>query len=65
MTSDSSAIWALIVGFVLGLFVMGMAKTYFGDYATKPLMDARKVCEQSLPRDQVCVVNYIPKKEKS
>lgn len=64
MTSDSSAIWALIVGFVLGLFVMGMAKTYFGDYATSKLIAAREQCEKSLPRDQICVINYIPEKEK-
>lgn len=65
MMDNSTGGFIFIVGLVVGLFVMGLCKTYFGDYATSKLIAAREQCEKSLPRDQICVINYIPEKEKS
>lgn len=65
MSNDTSMGWfVLIVGAVIGAMIMGCLTTWVGPFARADLEAARNACEKSLPRDQYCVVQYVPEKEK-
>ena len=65
MSNDYDSHWfVLIVGGFIGAILMGCLTTWVGPFARADLEAARDICEKSLPRDQHCIIHYIPEKEK-
>lgn len=61
MNSEIST--ALVGGFVIGLFTMGMLMTHIGPNS-KAKIDSRKAeCELNIPRSQSCVMQFVPEKK--
>lgn len=59
----SETVFALIVGFAFGLFTMGVLTTHIGPNS-KAKVDARKTeCELNIPRNQNCVMQFVPEKK--
>ena len=59
----SETVFALIVGFAFGLFTMGVLMTHIGPNS-KAKVDARKAeCELNIPRNQNCVMQFVPEKK--
>ena len=59
----SETVFVLIVGFVFGLFTMGVLMTHIGPNS-KAKVDARKAeCELNIPRNQNCVMQFVPEKK--
>lgn len=59
----SETVFALIVGFAFGLFTMGVLTTHIGPNS-KAKVDARKAeCELNIPRNQSCVMQFVPEKK--
>lgn len=51
---------ALVGGFVIGLFTMGMLMTHIGPNS-KAKIDTRKAeCELNIPRSKSCVMQFVP-----
>lgn len=55
---------AFVVGLFIGLIVMGCLGNWVGSFNKADLNSAREQCEKTLPRDQHCVYQFIPEKEK-
>lgn len=52
------------VGVVAGLFIMGLLMTHIGPNS-KAKVDALKAeCELNIPRNQNCVMQFVPEKVK-
>lgn len=61
MNSEIST--ALVGGFVIGLFTMGMLMTHIGPNS-KAKIDSRKAeCELNIPRSQSCIMQFVPEKK--
>lgn len=56
--SDTSGV--ALVCFIAGLAVMGLVLTFIGNPSLSDIRDAKAVCEKSLPRDQNCVMQFVP-----
>ena len=57
-------IFAFVAGGVIGLFIMGLLMSYLGPNS-KDKVDARKAeCELNIPRNQSCVMQFVPEKSK-
>ncbi|UZN24447.1 hypothetical protein [Klebsiella phage pKP-BM327-1.1] len=56
--------FAFVAGGVLGVIIMGLLMSYVGPNS-KDKVDARKAeCELNIPRNQNCVMQFIPEKSK-
>jgi hypothetical protein len=49
-----------VVGLIVGLFAMGIIETCIPGIGWHDARISKDYCEKSLPRDQVCIANYIP-----
>lgn len=59
----SETVFALIVGFAFGMITMGELVTHIGPNS-KAKVDARKAeCELNIPRNQNCVMQFVPEKK--
>lgn len=56
--------FTFLVGGVIGVFIMGLVMTHYGPNS-KAKVDARKAeCELNIPRNQNCVMQFVPEKVK-
>lgn len=55
---------AFIVGLVLGAFIMGICMTFIGKYTPYVITTLRSECELNIPRNQNCVMQFVPEKVK-
>lgn len=58
MNNDS--LWLGIVGFIFGLCVMGLLTRYIGTNPQIETINKREACELNIPRNQHCVMQFIP-----
>lgn len=58
--SNNACMAAAIMGALLGIFITGIGMTFFDKNNTWDTAKAREVCEKSLPRDQHCILHFIP-----
>lgn len=59
-----AAYFPFTIGMVFGVFIMGLAMTHIGPNS-KAKIDARKAeCELNIPRNQSCVMQFVPEKVK-
>lgn len=53
-----------VAGVVIGVLIMGLLMTHIGPNS-KAKVDARKAeCELNIPRNQNCVMRFVPEKVK-
>lgn len=57
MSNQSSG---FIVGVYVGLVAMGILETCIPGIGWHNAAKSKEACEKSLPRDQVCIANYVP-----
>lgn len=50
-------------GLIAGMFLMGVLLTKTPVIGYMEAQKSKEACEQHLPRDQVCIPNYVPSKE--
>ena len=50
------------VGFVLGMFFMGVVMTHIGENNLSKVRQLKSECELNIPRNQVCVMQFVPGK---
>ena len=56
--------FAFVAGGVLGVIIMGLLMSYVGPNS-KDKVDARKAeCELNIPRNQSCLMQFVPEKSK-
>lgn len=56
--------FAFVAGGVIGLLIMGLIMSHVGPNS-KAKVDARKAeCELNIPRNQNCVMQFVPEKVK-
>ncbi|WAK45143.1 hypothetical protein vBKpPHS106_35 [Klebsiella phage VB_KpP_HS106] len=56
--------FAFVAGGVLGVIIMGLLMSYVGPNS-KDKVDARKAeCELNIPRNQSCIMQFVPEKSK-
>lgn len=56
--------FAFVVGAVIGVIAMGLFMSHVGPNS-KAKVDARKAeCELNIPRNQSCVMQFVPEKVK-
>jgi hypothetical protein len=58
--------WAAILGtgFILGLFAMGFTKQFLGSNPDAKTWKLKDACELNIPRNQQCVMQFIPESKK-
>lgn len=56
--------FVFVAGVVIGVFIMGLLMTHVGPNS-KAKIDTRKAeCELKIPRNQNCVMQFVPEKVK-
>lgn len=56
--------FVFVAGLVIGVFIMGLLMTHVGPNS-KAKIDTRKAeCELNIPRNQNCVMQFVPEKVK-
>lgn len=55
---------AFVVGLVLGAFIMGVCMTFIGTYTPYVISNLRSECEINIPRNQNCIMQFVPEKVK-
>lgn len=56
--------FVFVAGVVIGVFIMGLLMTHLGPNS-KAKIDTRKAeCELNIPRNQNCVMQFVPEKVK-
>lgn len=56
--------FVFVAGVVIGVFIMGLLMTHLGPNS-KAKIDTRKAeCELNIPRNQNCVMQFVPEKTK-
>lgn len=59
-----SFLWGALIGTTIGVVIMGLITTHAGPNS-KAKVDARKAeCELNIPRNQNCVMQFVPEKVK-
>lgn len=53
----------LFIGFFAGLFFMGLASNLLPKYGPWDIAKIRDQCESNLPRNQNCVMQFIPEEK--
>ena len=57
-------LFAFVAGGVLGVIIMGLLMSYVGPNS-KDKVDTRKAeCELNIPRNQNCIMQFVPEKSK-
>lgn len=51
-------------GVVIGLFIMGLIMTHAGPNSKAKIDSAKAECELNIPRNQNCVMQFVPEKVK-
>lgn len=51
-------------GVVIGLFIMGLLMTHAGPNSKAKIDSAKAECELNIPRNQNCVMQFVPEKVK-
>lgn len=51
-------------GVVIGLFIMGLLMTHTGPNSKAKIDSAKAECELNIPRNQNCVMQFVPEKVK-
>lgn len=54
---------AAVVGFIFGLVVMGVLMTFVGSTSQYKVNGLRDKCELNIPRNQSCVMQFVPEKK--
>jgi len=49
-----------VIGLMVGLLLGFAATSLFVSNSLQPVIDLKEKCEQSLPRNQTCVVTFVP-----
>lgn len=52
------------LGFIYGLFLACMVAIFASVERHDPIEELKQQCEQSLPRSQVCVMQFVPEETK-
>lgn len=55
---------AISLGFVIGALVIGMGMTHIGPNSRAKVDAAKAECELNIPRNQTCVIQFIPEGNK-
>lgn len=64
MSQNTSATVPFFTGLIAGMVLMGVGMTHIGPNS-KAKVDSRKAeCELNIPRNQNCVMQFIPETEK-
>lgn len=58
--------WGQILGagFVLGMFFMGVVMTNIGNPSKDEVRKAKAQCELNIPRNQNCIMQFVPEGKK-
>jgi hypothetical protein len=64
MYKFSDVVVLLIVGMLIGWWLTVVTMNCYPPMTNAMLVEARGQCEKSLPRDQHCVYQFIPEKDK-
>lgn len=59
----SETVFALFVGFAFGLLTMGMLMTHIGPNSKAKVDTLKHECELNIPRNQNCVMQFVPEKK--
>jgi hypothetical protein len=51
---------AFTVGFVIGMFTIGVAMTHIGPNSVAKVDSRKAECELNIPRNQSCVMQFVP-----
>lgn len=51
---------SLAIGVILGMFTMGLMVAQIGPNSSSKVADRKAACEINLPRNQVCVMQFVP-----
>ncbi len=51
---------SFFLGLILGMFFMGILETCIPTIGFHDAKISKENCEKHLPRDQICVPNYVP-----
>ena len=54
---------ALVFGIILGLLIMGSLMTFVGKNNPNYMNKLREKCELNIPRNQSCVMQFVPEKK--
>lgn len=54
---------AFVVGMFLGIFFMGILMIFVGEPSKREVTLAKEACEQNIPRNQTCILNFVPEKK--
>ncbi len=60
---NRSEFFLLILGTLIGCFTMFLSKEYVGPTAGSIIKTLQNECEVNLPRNQTCVMQFIPEKK--
>lgn len=55
---------AIAIGFVIGALTIGMGMTHIGPNSRAKVDAAKAECELNIPRNQTCVMQFIPEGKK-
>lgn len=55
--------FAFFVGVVAGMFFMGLGMTHIGPNSKAKVDGLKAECELNIPRNQFCVMQFIPEKK--
>lgn len=48
---------------IIGMIAMGVLMTYVGEYPRSEVTTLQTECELNLPRNQQCVMQFVPEKK--
>lgn len=55
--------FAFFVGAVAGMFFMGLGMTHIGPNSKAKVDSLKAECELNIPRNQSCIMQFIPEKK--
>lgn len=55
---------AFTIGFLIGTFAMGLCMTHIGENSKAKVDSHKAECELSIPRNQTCIMQFIPEGKK-
>lgn len=58
-------VFIMCIGFVFGMFSMGILMTYVGNPSKEDVKKAKAECELNIPRNQNCIMQFVPELKES
>lgn len=52
-----------MAGGIVGMLIIGIAMTHFGPNSRAKVDTLKTECELNIPRNQICVMQFIPEKK--